>query len=91
MHDFQEALTELNTDPTEIATSEWSSRQEEIRRFANAKVETDTVKRARADKALLAKFTGPTDPGFIAELKKKYTEALVRNQVQLKKYQEGRP
>lgn len=86
-----ESIAELDSSPEQMAKEHWDGRQEEIRRFAHAKVETDTVKRARADKALLANFTGPTDPGFIAVLKKEYLEILASEQQQLKRYIESRP
>ena len=88
---FTETAEELDRSPIEFATKSWERRQEEIRKFTNLKANSDREKRAFADKTLLSKFSGPTDPGFIALLKEENLAMLKLSQETLKKYKEDRP
>jgi hypothetical protein len=88
---FQDAVTELETAPARLATEAWEFEGRDIASFANSKLNSDTARRARESRDLLAKFSGPSDPKFIAYLKDEYTKTLQKSKAKLQELKESRP
>lgn len=88
---YQGLLADMEKEPEKRATESWTYKQDNVDKYAKSKPLNDTVRFAREDRELLARFTGPTDRKFITWLKEDYTESLHRAEAKLQKLKDSRP
>jgi hypothetical protein len=87
---YKEMLRELETAPGTRAAEAWEFTAREAARYMEG-VRAEWNERAKADRDLLARFTGSSDPKFHAWLKQDYEEGLKRSELKLKGLKESRP
>ncbi|MCX7279794.1 MAG: DUF3304 domain-containing protein [Burkholderiales bacterium] len=90
---YQKMLSDLSTEPVTRATKNWEYTEKIINEDKHfMKFETDSRgQRVRELMALHARFTGPTDPKFIAWLQADYEQSLRDAQAKVQKYKDSRP
>jgi hypothetical protein len=86
-------LDKLEKSPEATATEEWNEKAKSAASYVEGKDVVPSILNeiAKADRDLLAQFSGPSDPKFLAWLRRDYEEALRNSELTVKKLKESRP
>jgi hypothetical protein len=87
---YKELLDELEKSPDRRAADTWSFKAENAAKYAEGD-RSDRNGRAKADRDLLAQFSGPGDPKFRKWLKQYYEHSLQEAELKVQKLKDSRP
>lgn len=83
-------LDELENSPDARANDAWEFAAKDAARYVEG-MQNDANRFAKESKELIARYRGPTDPGFREWLRQDYEEGLRRSELQLKELKDARP